>query len=525
MGKILRELPEAPWYPQTGPQSVAYISEADELFFGGSAGGGKSDLLIGLGMTAHINTLILRSEATQLKDFKIRAQQLMRGNDRWQGIGPHGGMLRTACGRILEFSGCEDFSAANKKYRGRAHDLKGFDELPTIPKDVFTFVKGWTRTVVEGQRSRVVGAGNPPSKAEEEWVLDYWKPWLRDFSAEPGELRWFIKVDNKDVEVESNQPVTHRKEIIYPRSRTFIPARLEDNPLLERTGYRRTLMDMDEPLRSQLLYGDMNIGLTDDAHQLIPTGWIDLSMKRWTERNINDLTLTSVGIDPAREGKDRSTLAKRYDNWIAPIIVIPKRLTGDGAHLAMQVLMNVENNYAPMIIDITGTAGGGLYDAIRLVAHRVAPYPFVGATASNYTDKSGRIKMRNKRTEAYWRVREALDPTCEYPLLLPPDNQLRMELAAQRWYMYASGAGIEDKDEITKRLNNRSPDMADAVAMSMMTHDATGGWVPDPPRRHETFMGSELAQQLIQEAAEQLKVAGKDVLQSTKQADTGGWVN
>lgn len=515
LGKVLQTLPIASWYPQTGPQSLAYISAADELFFGGSAGGGKTDLLYGLGRTAHVNSLFLRSESTQLTGVKKRVQELLEEGDRWQGIGAHGGILRTSDGRTMEFSGCESISAANKKFRGRDHDLKLWDELPTIPKDVFTFVNGWNRTTIVGQRTRVVGAGNPPSKAEEEWVIDYWSPWLRDMTAEPGEIVWFAKIENEDVQVESNEPIIHKKEVIYPRSRTFIPARLEDNPLLERTGYRQVLLNMPEPYKSQLLYGDMNIGLTDDAHQLIPTGWIDLAMKRWEDRDINKLTLTSVGIDPAREGKDRSVIAKKYDNWVAPLIVIPKSKTPDGPRLAVEVLLNIESNFAPLIIDITGTAGGGLYDSLGLMAHRVAPYAFVAAAKSFYMDKSGRIKMRNKRTEAYWRLREALDPTNENAIALPRDKDLRTELAAQRWYMFASGAGIEEKDEITKRLQGKSPDKADAVAMSMMLSDATAGWVPDPPKRHNMFMGSDLAQKIEESAAEHNK---------PRPQDTGGWV-
>ena len=33
------------WVPNPGPQSEAYFSDADEVFYGGQAGGGKSQLL------------------------------------------------------------------------------------------------------------------------------------------------------------------------------------------------------------------------------------------------------------------------------------------------------------------------------------------------------------------------------------------------------------------------------------------------------------------------------------------------
>ena len=493
---VLRSCPTSRWYPQTGPQSLAYISQADELFFGGSAGGGKSDLILGLSVTSHINSLILRLQSTQLTGFKERINTLSLGGDRFQGIGPHGGIFRTNDGRIVEFSGCESLSDANSKFRGRGHDLKAFDELPVFPQSVYQFIIGWNRTAIEGQRCRVVGAGNPPSRPEEEWVLDYWKPWLRDYTAEPGEIRWFIMdpSTNESKEVEDNRPIQVGKETLWPKSRTFIPARLEDNPILEKTGYRQVLINMPEPYRSQLLYGDMKIGLIDDAHQLIPTAWVDAAMKRWTNNPPRDATLTCVAVDAARGGKNRSVVAKRYGNWSAPLIAIPGKETPDGSLLANRVMLNVDNAWSIIIVDLTGTAGGGLFDSLKKINQLLPVYGFVAACKSEYKDKSGRIKMRNKRAEAYWRLRDMLDPIHGNDLMLPPNKDLRKELTAARWYMYASGAGLEEKEEIEKRLGGESPDLADAVAMTTMDVDATAGWVGGVPQKaaEPTFMGADL---------------------------------
>lgn len=509
---VLRNAPPAPWYPQSGPQSVAYLSEADELFFGGSAGGGKSDLIVGLGMTAHLSSLVIRLESTQLQGFKTRVQQLMRVGDRWQGIGAHGGIFRTKDARMIEFAGCKDFGDANAKFRGRPHDLKAWDELPTIPQQVYEFINGWNRTEVIGQRCRVIAAGNPPARPEEEWVLDYWAPWIKDFKAEPGQLLWFARIDGKYQQVENGNPFWWKKELIHPRSRTFIPARLEDNPVLEKTGYRQTLQNMPEPYRSQLLYGDMRIGLSDDAHQLIPTEWINMAIQRGRDNPGHSTVLTSVGVDPSRGGKDRSVVAKRYENVIAPLIVIPGKDVKEGSALAGRILLNVEWIFAPIIIDITGTAGGGVYDSLRLMQSNIPVYPFVAANKSLYKDRSGRIQMRNKRTEAYWRMRDWLDPVNNRDPILPDDDELRVELAAQRWYMYPSGAGLEDKEDTMKRLpGGRSPDKSDAAAMTFMDGDAMSGWVPEDSggaKRRDTFMGAE--------------TPGNRP--ATQPIDTGGWV-
>jgi hypothetical protein len=47
------------WVPNAGPQRDAFYCEADELFYGGQAGGGKTDLIVGLSLTAHKRSLVL----------------------------------------------------------------------------------------------------------------------------------------------------------------------------------------------------------------------------------------------------------------------------------------------------------------------------------------------------------------------------------------------------------------------------------------------------------------------------------
>ncbi|WP_192883440.1 hypothetical protein [Paracidovorax avenae] len=48
----------AVWVPQAGPQSAAFHSQADILFYGGSAGGGNTDLLLGLPLTEQERSIV-----------------------------------------------------------------------------------------------------------------------------------------------------------------------------------------------------------------------------------------------------------------------------------------------------------------------------------------------------------------------------------------------------------------------------------------------------------------------------------
>lgn len=447
------------WRPLPGPQTEAYYSDADELFYGGAAGGGKSDLLLGLAVTSHAKSIIFRREYPQLKDIIDRSREIIGSRGQFNG---QGNMWRLSAG-TLEF-GAVQYEADVSKYQGRAHDLKAFDELPNFSEFQYRFLIGWNRTVKHGQRTRVVGAGNPPTNSDGEWVIRRWAPWLdkqHPRPAKPGELRWFAMIDGEDTECESGEAFTWKNEDIKPKSRTFIPAHLSDNPYLMATDYGATLQAMPEPLRTQLLKGDFHVGIEDNPWQVIPTLWIDLAQARWRERSRPQLSQTSLGVDVARGGKDKTVIAPRYGNWFAELLKYPGISTPDGPTAAAKVIQAYEDN-AAINLDIIGV-GTGAYDA--LVMQKISVNGINFAASSNATDKSGKFNLVNKRAEAYWKFREALDPQSGDDIALPPDPELKADLCAPRWKLTARGIQVESKDEIIERLK-RSPDCGDAVVLA-----------------------------------------------------------
>jgi hypothetical protein len=58
---VERATADMPWVPNPDPQFEAYRCEADELFYGGQAGGGKTDLGLGLALTAHKRSLVMHA--------------------------------------------------------------------------------------------------------------------------------------------------------------------------------------------------------------------------------------------------------------------------------------------------------------------------------------------------------------------------------------------------------------------------------------------------------------------------------
>ncbi len=104
-----------------------------------------------------------------------------------------------------------------------------------------------------------------------------------------------------------------------------------------------------------------------------------------------------------------------------------------------------------------------MYDALR-GSTRVTAVNFAeGAPLDR--DKSGKLKFRNVRALAYWRLREALDPVTGDNLALPPDPELEADLKAPKWSLTTGGILIESKEDIQERIG-RSPDCGDAVALA-----------------------------------------------------------
>src|SRR5262249_42141153 len=114
------------WVPLPGPQQLAYDSQADEVFFGGAAGPGKTQLLLGLAYTAHRQSIVFRREFSQLREIIEQATHMIGANGSYNGQ-EH--IWRLHDGRLIEF-GSVQHEGDVRKYQGRPHDLLAFDELP-----------------------------------------------------------------------------------------------------------------------------------------------------------------------------------------------------------------------------------------------------------------------------------------------------------------------------------------------------------------------------------------------------------
>lgn len=448
------------WLPLPGPQLEAYRSAADITGYGGAAGGGKSALAVGLALTQHRKSIIFRQNGTELTGIIDEVSRVLGSRDGFNGAD----RIWRLPGRQIELGSFPN-PGDETKYQGRDHDLIVYDEASNMRELAVRFLMGWLRTVHSGQRCRVLMTFNPPTSAEGRWIVGFFAPWLdkrHPNPAKPGELRWFATIDGKDVEVADGGAFEHAGELIKPLSRTFIPSRVSDNPYLMGTGYMATLQSLPEPLRSQMLNGDFNAGMEDDPWQVIPTTWVEAAQARW-RRPDRLAPMDSIGCDVARGGKDSTVIARRHGMWFDEPLPYPGSATPDGPMVAGLVIA-ASRDRAPIHIDVIGV-GSSPYDFLRQARQQVVGVNV--AEAATATDKSGRLHFRNLRSQLWWKMREALDPTNNTGIALPPDPRLLADLCAPKWKVAGTVLQVESREEIIDRIG-RSPDFASAYILALL---------------------------------------------------------
>lgn len=447
--------------------------------FGGAAGGGKSHLGLGLAATKHRRSVIFRREFPSLGGT-IEDSRIVFNPDgnphsddsyneqlhRWRLFNPD---------RFLQFWSINDAADLQKK-KGNPFDLMVFDEATEFPEDFVRFMMGWNRTTIPNLKCQTLLTFNPPMDETQDWVIRYFAPWLDETHERPaqdGELRWYAMVEGKEVELAAgDQFMGSDGAWVQPRSRTFFHASLKDNPALEQTGYGATIDALPEPLRS-LLKGNFKAGRTANPWQVIPTAWVKAAMERGHGFERRGKRLTAIGADIARGGINRTVLAPIYGNVFDTLLKYPGKSTPDGASVA-GLVVNVYARGAVVGVDVVGI-GSSAYDS--LVELGIPTMPINAGETTDFTDRSGRLRVRNVRSAMYWLMRESLDPASGADIILPDDPELLADLTAPRYRIIGGKIEVESKQDDpetkTKGINarlGRSPDCGDAVVIGWWTN-------------------------------------------------------
>ena len=448
------------WRPYTGrPQEAAYLSPADVIGYGGAAGGGKTDLALGLAITQHHRSIIFRREMPNARGIIERSRELLNQHGRFN---ENLHIWRLSGGRTIEIASMP-LEKNKSDHQGQARDLHVFDEATEFTDSQVRFVIGWNRSARVGQRCRVLLTFNPPITESQDWVVNFFAPWLKlgyPDPAQDGELR-YTAMDKEGHELffraPMDAPIELRDEL---KTRTFFHASLDDNPALQESGYAATIAAMPEPIRSALR-GSFTAARGVDIWQVIPRAWVEAAMARWEAST--EVPLSGAGLDVARGGPDETALARIYGpQYIAELDVVPGVVTPDGGSAA-QIAIARQLQSVPVGVDVIGV-GGSAYD--HLLGAGYDARPMNAAEGTDQTDRSGKLLFANRRALWWWRMREALDPDHGDKLALPPDQTLLVDLTTPRWRLQGRRITIESKDDLRKRIG-RSPNRADAVIMAL----------------------------------------------------------
>lgn len=477
--EVQRATAHMQWVPNPGPQTDAYLSDADILLYGGQAGGGKSQLELGWCVNEVSNAIIFRRELSQTDGLEKDGKLIIGDRASFNGTDLE---WTWPSGKTLKLGGMKDADSWIG-HAGRERGTICFDEAGEFLEIQIASMFAWLRAP-SGERTRLILASNPPRTAEGLWMLEWFAPWLDEthplYPTMPGELRWAYYVGDQEggrtVWVEGPGEYEEDGEHYTARSYTFIPASLEDNPYRNTPEYRSKLQSLPEPLRSQLLKGDFRAGLQDNANQIIPTEWVRAAQARWDEhpKPPDGIPMCSIGIDPCGGGKDSMVMAPRHDAWFAELIRTPgKDMPKNklGSFQAGLVVANRRDN-AEVIVDFGGGYGAAV--TTQLSENDIEVKRYLGSAKTTKRTEDKKLGFTNVRSAAYWGVRELLNPDQPggSPAMLPPGKRLLAGLCAPTYEVTSHGIKAEPKSRtdgglpgVVERLG-WSPDDADAVVMS-----------------------------------------------------------
>ena len=342
-----------------------------EALYGGSAGGGKSDALL-MAALQYVDVrgyaaLLLRRTYADLSlpgALMDRAETWLAPSDaKWEDRTKtwHFPSGATLCFGYLE--------TERDKYRYQGAELQfiGFDELTRFTETQYRYLLSRVRRLKGVKIPLRVRTASNPGGVGHEWV----------------KLRWGLGGDSRTEgrrDGESSAGVISDQSSVISagnRGRIFIPAKLDDNPYLDREEYRTALAELDPITRRQLLDGDWTaraeLGFFRREWfrvvrtEAVPAGltWV----RFWDcAAKVKARSDYWAGAKVARDGDGRL--------WIADV-VRGRWEYADGRRVVLQAAL-ADGKSVKLGIEDTGTGSAVVSDLKRdpaMAFHRIEPVP------------------------------------------------------------------------------------------------------------------------------------------------------
>ena len=248
------------WKPNPGQQEKFHRSPAFEVLYGGQAGGGKTESLLMeavryADMPGYTGVLFRRTfrELGQPQGLIERSRLMYAARPRYGTYNDSKFQWRFPAQSMVVFSHMEG-ERDKLKHQSAEYAYIGFDELTTFTETQYLYLFSRARTTC-GAPPRI-RAGTNPGNIGHDWVKRRWGAWLdkrHPHPAEDGEIRWYKRIGDDEVECQPDDP--------EGLSRTFIKASVWDNPYIveKDPGYVLRLKALPLVERLQLLEGDWDV--------------------------------------------------------------------------------------------------------------------------------------------------------------------------------------------------------------------------------------------------------------------------
>ena len=267
--------------PQPGPQERYLSSPADIAIYGGAAGGGKTWALL-MEPLRHVENpafgaVIFRRTYPQITnegglwDESQALYPLLEADPKestLEWVFPSGARVKF---------GHMQYEKDKFSWKGAQIPLIGFDQLEDFTESQFFYMLSRNRST-SGVRPYVRANCNPDADS---WLASFLSWWIDQDTGYPipersGAIRWFVRVSGDIVWGDSKDELRARYPDQPPKSVTFVGARLEDNPALERVdpAYRGWLMALPLVDRERLLGGNWKIRPT--AGTVFQRQWFEI---------------------------------------------------------------------------------------------------------------------------------------------------------------------------------------------------------------------------------------------------------
>lgn len=272
--------------PHDGPQEAFLATAADIAIYGGAAGGGKTWGLL-VEPLRHIEVPGFGAVI-----FRRTSPQITQEGGMWdesQNLYPHLEAEPRSSPHRWIFPTNAKVRFGHMQYEIDKYDWKGaqiclleFDQLEEFTEGQFFYLLSRNRSTC-GVRPYVRASANPVPQDDETggWLAKLIAWWIDQDTGYPiperaGVLRWFVRVEDEITWSDSRDNLLSRYPKIPPKSVTFIPAKLEDNPTLQDKDpdYLANLMALSRVDRLRLHGGNWKVRAA--AGEIFNRAWFEV---------------------------------------------------------------------------------------------------------------------------------------------------------------------------------------------------------------------------------------------------------